>query len=100
MWATWFSRLGGYPVSIFLEVDPLVSAATAVSIIPLTLFAGTSSETEVDARVVGYQRKKIAQLSNLKNHEPVYFQYPDDGPNSVAMLVKADIECGRQSCTY
>ncbi len=69
-------------------------AATAVSIIPLTLFAGTSSETEVDARVVGYQRKKIAQLSNLKNHEPVYFQYPDDGPNSVAMLVKADIECG------
>lgn len=69
-------------------------AATTVSIIPLTLFAGTSSETEVDARVVGYQRKKIAQLSNLKNHEPVYFQYPDDGPNSVAMLVKADIECG------
>jgi polyferredoxin/Pyruvate/2-oxoacid:ferredoxin oxidoreductase delta subunit len=28
---TWFSRLGGYPVSLFLEVDPLVSAATAIS---------------------------------------------------------------------
>ena len=30
-WVTWFTRLGGYPVSIFLEVDPLVSAATALS---------------------------------------------------------------------
>ncbi len=30
-WVTWFSRLGGYPVSIFLEADPLVSAATAIS---------------------------------------------------------------------
>ncbi len=28
---TWFSRLGGYPVSLFLEVDPLVALATALS---------------------------------------------------------------------
>lgn len=28
---TWFSRLKGYPVSLFLEVDPLVGAATAIS---------------------------------------------------------------------
>ncbi len=25
---------------------------------------------------------------------PVHFQYPDEGTNSIAMLVKADIECG------
>ncbi|MCA9752542.1 MAG: 4Fe-4S dicluster domain-containing protein [Gemmatimonadetes bacterium] len=31
LWVTWFSRLGGYPVSLFLEVDPLVSFATALS---------------------------------------------------------------------
>ncbi len=31
LWATWFSRLGGYPVSMFLEVDPLVGFATALS---------------------------------------------------------------------
>jgi polyferredoxin len=31
LWATWFSRLGGYPVSLFLEVDPLVGVATAIS---------------------------------------------------------------------
>jgi polyferredoxin len=28
---TWFSRLGGYPVSLFLEIDPLVAFATAIS---------------------------------------------------------------------
>ena len=31
LWVTWFSRLGGYPASLFLELDPLVSVATAVS---------------------------------------------------------------------
>jgi polyferredoxin len=31
LWCTWFSRLKGYPVSLFLEVDPLVGAATALA---------------------------------------------------------------------
>jgi len=31
LWTTWFGRLGGYPVSLFLEVDPLVGFATALS---------------------------------------------------------------------
>ena len=31
LWATWTSRLGGYPVSRFLELDPLVLLATALS---------------------------------------------------------------------
>ena len=31
LWVTWFSRLEGYPVSLFLEVDPLVGFATALS---------------------------------------------------------------------
>jgi polyferredoxin len=31
LWTTWFSRLGGYPVSLFLELDPLVTFATAIS---------------------------------------------------------------------
>ena len=30
-WATWTSRLGGYPVSRILEMDPLVALATALS---------------------------------------------------------------------
>lgn len=31
IWMTWLSRLGGYPVSLFLELDPLVGFATALS---------------------------------------------------------------------
>lgn len=31
LWCTWFTRLEGYPVSLFLEVDPLVGFATALS---------------------------------------------------------------------
>ena len=31
LWVTWFSRLKGYPVSLFLEMDPLVGFATALS---------------------------------------------------------------------
>jgi hypothetical protein len=30
-WHAWSSRLGGYPTSLFLEVDPLVGAATLLS---------------------------------------------------------------------
>ncbi len=31
LWVTWASRLRGYPVSLFLEMDPLVTFATAIS---------------------------------------------------------------------
>jgi polyferredoxin len=31
VWATWTSRLGGYPVSRLLEMDPLVALSTALS---------------------------------------------------------------------
>ena len=31
LWVTWFTRLRGYPVSLFLEMDPLVGIATAIS---------------------------------------------------------------------
>lgn len=69
-------------------------AATAVSLVPITLFAGSEQQQEAHGRVAGYPRKKIAKLSQLINHEAVYFQYPDNGPNSIAMLTKTDIACG------
>ena len=69
-------------------------AATAVSLVPITLFAGTEQQQEAHGRVAGYPRKKIAKLSQLINHEAMYFQYPDNGPNSIAMLTKTDIACG------
>jgi len=41
-WASWTSRLQGYPVSRFLEIDPLVSLSTALSTGYLYRFLGWS----------------------------------------------------------
>lgn len=39
-------------------------------------------------RVVGYPRKKVGQLSALKQDEPIEFQYPHEHPNCASFLVK------------
>jgi len=64
------------------------ASAAAVSTISITLFPGISEAKTMKARVVGYPRKFIARLSDLDNHEPVNFNYPDDGANTGCMLVK------------
>jgi arsenite oxidase small subunit len=69
-----------------------VSAATTV--VAVSLFPGIANASPIDARITNYPRKKIAKLSQLKNNQVFDFNYPDNGPNSQAMLVKADIECG------
>ncbi len=60
------------------------AAAVSVSTIPLSLSAGMV----VKAEVVAYPRKWIARLSELEDHRPVDFDYPDDAAGSSAMLVK------------
>jgi len=60
--------------------------AMAVSTVSLGLFPGSATATT--ARVVGYPRKLIAKLSELKDNVPVDFNYPDDLGNSSAMIVK------------
>lgn len=62
--------------------------AAAASTISITLFAGTAKAQHHKARVQGYPRKKIANLSDLKDHQPINFNYPDEGKNSQAMVVK------------
>jgi len=62
--------------------------ATAAAIVPITLFPGTSHAIQQTARVVGYPRKFIANLSELKDNEPFDFNYPDEHRNSECMLVK------------
>ena len=37
---------------------------------------------------VGYPRQYIAKLSELQDHTPFSFNYPDDGKNSQCMIVK------------
>lgn len=64
------------------------AGAAAATTTTITLFAGTAQAKEVDARIVGYPRKKIASFSALKDNEPVAFNYPDEGKNSQCMVVK------------
>lgn len=45
-------------------------------------------------QVVPYPRKKIGTLSKLIQDKPVMFNYPDETPNSMAMLVKLGKEAG------
>jgi len=60
--------------------------AMAASTVSLGLFPGSAKATT--ARVVGYPRKLIAKLSELKDNVPVDFNYPDELGNSSAMIVK------------
>ncbi len=60
------------------------AAAVSVSTISLSLLPGRT----VQAEVMKYPRKLIARLSALKDDKPVDFNYPDNGTNSSAMLVK------------
>lgn len=43
IWASWTSRLKGYPVSRFLEIDPLIALSTALSTGTIYRFLGWSS---------------------------------------------------------
>ena len=68
----------------------LVGGGGAVSILLGELFPGRVSAQ--DERRLGlyaaYPRKRIVQLSQLVEDEPVEFLYPDDGPHSISYLVK------------
>ncbi|MES9856872.1 MAG: arsenate reductase (azurin) small subunit [Sedimenticola sp.] len=63
------------------------AAATAVSTISLGVLPG---QAQARARVVGYPRKLVAKLSELKANTPVDFNYPDDGRNSQCFIVNMD----------
>jgi arsenite oxidase small subunit len=68
----------------------LFSGATAAtaSTISVSLLPGSAHADTQKARVVGYPRKLIAKLSELKDNTPVDFNYPDNLTNSQCMLVK------------
>lgn len=70
------------------------TAAVATQVVSINLFAGTAEAKQIPAEVATYPRKRIALLSELKDNEPVNFNYPDDGPNTAAMLVKMGVPAG------
>jgi len=70
------------------------TTAAATSVVALNLFPGSVNAKTLQAEVAEYPRKKIAQLSKLKENQPLDFNYPDDGANAQAMLVKMGVKAG------
>lgn len=68
----------------------LVSGVGATAILLEELFPGRvfAEDAKRTGRFAAYPRKKVGQLSKLKQDEPVEFLYPDDGPHSISFLVK------------
>jgi len=64
------------------------AGAAAASTVTITLFPGSAYADSQKARVVGYPRKRIASLSELVDHRPVDFSYPDELVNAQCLLVK------------
>jgi arsenite oxidase small subunit len=65
----------------------------ATQLVSLSLLPGTAS-ANVDAQMVEYPRKKIANLSDLKENKMVTFNYPDELTGSTCGIVRTGIECG------
>ncbi len=71
------------------------TAIASTSTISLSLLPGTAHAAEQEAQVAGYPRIKIAKLSELKNHQPVNFKYPDDHASAECALIKmGGVEAG------
>jgi arsenite oxidase small subunit len=70
-------------------------AATAMGTVGISLFPGTANALRSTAEMVGYPRKKIARLSQLRDNQPIDFNYPDGVKNNQCMLVKmGGVEAG------
>ncbi|MCL6416555.1 arsenate reductase (azurin) small subunit [Aestuariirhabdus sp. Z084] len=70
------------------------TAAVSASVISVNLFPGTAQAANMNARVVSYPRKKVANLSELKTNKPIDFNYPDDGPQTQCMIAKMGVQAG------
>ncbi|RMF83759.1 MAG: arsenate reductase (azurin) small subunit [Nitrospinota bacterium] len=67
------------------------SGAALVSTIFLSI---PGLKQAVAAQVARYPRKKIGTLSSLQVNQPQFFNYPDDTPSAVSMLVKLGVPAG------
>lgn len=70
----------------------LYSGATlSTTTVLLNLPGGVKAQP---AEVATYPKKWIGKMSELTTDQPVYFNYPDDGANSSASLVKLGTKAG------
>jgi arsenite oxidase small subunit len=72
----------------------LLTSGMTTATVMVMINAGTPFAQQVPAMVATYPRKLIAKLSELKQDEPVDFQYPDEGAYAEGMVVKMGVPAG------
>ena len=81
------------PECLFSRRGLLFSGATALAVIPIVAhFPGSAKGLE--AILARYPRKKIGSLKGLAANTPVIFNYPDDGAQSLSLLIKLGTRAG------
>lgn len=69
----------------------LLTSGAATSVVMLSSCAGVAAQP---AMVTTYSRKLVANLSSLKQDQPVDFSYPDEGTYAESMIVKLGVPAG------
>jgi arsenite oxidase small subunit len=69
-------------------------ASGVTTTVMVTLDPGTVFARDVPATVSKFPRKFIARLSELRQDEPVDFEYPDEGAHAESMIVKLGVQAG------
>ena len=72
----------------------LLTSGMTTATVMVMINAGTPFAQQVPAMVATYPRKLVAKLSELKQDEPVDFQYPDEGAYAEGMVVKMGVPAG------
>ncbi len=66
----------------------LFASALTVSTVMLPFSGFATSNQQAMAKVGTYPRRFIARLEDLKEHQPIVFEFPDSGPYASNILVK------------
>ncbi|MEK7324216.1 MAG: arsenate reductase (azurin) small subunit [Chloroflexota bacterium] len=64
------------------------AGATAATVVLSSLPGVLHAKEKAALRVVGYPKKRLGRLSELRQDEPVEFSYPHEHPNCQCILVK------------
>ena len=81
------------PECLFSRREMLFKGATALAVLPIVVhFPGSAKGLE--AILTRYPRKKIGSLKRLVTDKPVIFNYPDDGAQSLSLLIKLGARAG------
>jgi len=78
---------------LFSRRGLLFTSAAAIAVIPIVAhFPGSAKGLE--AILARYPRKKIGSLKGLAANQPVIFNYPDDGAQSLSLLIRLGTRAG------